>query len=66
MHTAVVWTWNSDLQTGNFVPPGETASGKVSDNNLWVLVAKMPSKTYSYCVQQAEETEFLMPDIIRG
>ncbi|KAI9065672.1 hypothetical protein FKP32DRAFT_1565896, partial [Trametes sanguinea] len=29
LHTAVIWSWNSDLETGNFVPPGETAPSKI-------------------------------------
>lgn len=33
-YTAAVWMWNSDLETGNFVPPGATALGKVSESRL--------------------------------
>ncbi|KAI0713868.1 hypothetical protein C8Q76DRAFT_619845, partial [Earliella scabrosa] len=30
-HTAAVWRWNSHLETGNFVPTGETAPARLSE-----------------------------------
>ncbi|KAI9058544.1 hypothetical protein FKP32DRAFT_1582114, partial [Trametes sanguinea] len=34
MWTAVVWIWNSDLRTGNFVLPGEVAPAKVMESRV--------------------------------
>ncbi len=36
LHIAGVWGWNSDLETGNFVPKGETASAKVAESRVYV------------------------------
>ncbi|KAH9854467.1 hypothetical protein C2E23DRAFT_726756, partial [Lenzites betulinus] len=33
-HTAAVWVWNSNLETGNFVPAGETAQSKIPEARL--------------------------------
>ncbi|KAH9846251.1 hypothetical protein C2E23DRAFT_702152, partial [Lenzites betulinus] len=35
-HTAAVWVWGSNLETGNYVPRGETApsKGKVSESRM--------------------------------
>ncbi|OJT14310.1 hypothetical protein TRAPUB_9171 [Trametes pubescens] len=33
-HTAAIWTWNADLQTGNFVPANETAPTKIAENRV--------------------------------
>ncbi|KAI0349030.1 hypothetical protein OH77DRAFT_1594448 [Trametes cingulata] len=33
-HTVAIWKWNSDMQTGNFVPPGEKVSSRVAESRI--------------------------------
>ncbi|KAI0735635.1 hypothetical protein C8Q76DRAFT_599846, partial [Earliella scabrosa] len=33
-HTAAVWRWSSHLQTGNYVPKGETAPGRMAESKI--------------------------------
>lgn len=36
-HTVAVWRWGSDPETGNFVPPGETAPAKLAESRVYVV-----------------------------
>ncbi|KAI0735614.1 hypothetical protein C8Q76DRAFT_610480, partial [Earliella scabrosa] len=36
-HTAAVWRWSSHLETGNFVPRGETAPGRLPESRMHVF-----------------------------
>ena len=33
-HTVGLWRWNSNLETGNFVPPGQTAPARLSEQRM--------------------------------
>lgn len=35
-HTAAIWIWNADMQTGNYVPANETAPTKIAENRVCV------------------------------
>lgn len=37
-HTAAVWVWNSNLETGNFVPAGEAVQSKIPEARLCVAM----------------------------
>ena len=41
-HTAVLWLWNTDLETGNYVPEGENP-GPLIRGKPYVLVLRCPS-----------------------
>ncbi|OJT09727.1 hypothetical protein TRAPUB_13795 [Trametes pubescens] len=53
LHTAAVWMWNSDLDTGNFVPEGQTAPDKVPESRM----QKEPSNVcqFSYAVDTSQD-----------
>lgn len=34
LHTAAIWRWASDLETGNFVPPGQQANSRVAESRM--------------------------------
>ncbi|KAI9057284.1 hypothetical protein FKP32DRAFT_1536209, partial [Trametes sanguinea] len=34
LYTAAVWAWNSDLETGNFVPAGEVPPSKIAESRI--------------------------------
>ena len=34
LHTAAIWRWNSDLETGNYVPAGEIAPAKLAESRV--------------------------------
>ncbi|KAI9069789.1 hypothetical protein FKP32DRAFT_1559045 [Trametes sanguinea] len=33
-YTAAIWMWNSDMETGNFVPVGQEATAKIAENRI--------------------------------
>ncbi|KAI1789226.1 hypothetical protein LXA43DRAFT_1096521 [Ganoderma leucocontextum] len=44
--TAGVWRWSSDLDTGNFVPPGETAPARLPENRIQTIPNNLCRFTY--------------------
>ncbi|KAI1786565.1 hypothetical protein LXA43DRAFT_897731 [Ganoderma leucocontextum] len=46
MWTAAVWRWNSDLDTGNFVPPGETTPARLPESRIQTMPNNMCRFTY--------------------
>ena len=33
-YTAGIWRWNSSLETGNYVPPGETPPARLAESRM--------------------------------
>ncbi|KAH9848481.1 hypothetical protein C2E23DRAFT_739683 [Lenzites betulinus] len=54
-HTAAVWVWGSNLETGNFVPRGETApsTGKLSESRMQDTANNMCQ--FSYAVDTSND-----------
>lgn len=64
-YTAAVWTWNSDMQTGNFVPAGAAAQTKIAESRLYVafLICVLPCAHDS--LPQADPTQQPLSVLLR-
>ncbi|PIL33119.1 hypothetical protein GSI_04568 [Ganoderma sinense ZZ0214-1] len=51
--TAVVWRWNSDMETGNFVPPGAIAPARLAESRI--QSAPSPLCQFSYGVDTTHD-----------
>ncbi|KAH9846473.1 hypothetical protein C2E23DRAFT_744026, partial [Lenzites betulinus] len=46
-YTAAVWRWNSSLETGNFVPEGETAPAKLAESRIQTAPSSLCQFSYA-------------------
>ncbi|KAI0702106.1 hypothetical protein C8Q76DRAFT_633237 [Earliella scabrosa] len=47
-HTVGLWRWNSNLETGNYVPPGQTAPARLAEQRIQNAPNNLCQ--FSYCV----------------
>ncbi|KAH9887374.1 hypothetical protein C8Q73DRAFT_606404, partial [Cubamyces lactineus] len=48
LHTAAIWRWNSDLETGNYIPVGEVAPAKLAESRVQTTPSSVCQFSYAF------------------